>query len=266
MTARGDLSSVHSVLRGRISLGHGSAYKDKRATVPKPRKVKASFSLGVKFPARALINVRFLRRRRSGGNPVPSSQSFRSVRRCTCALDSGLATRVEKQISGMPIGEVVSDMLASLESHSNLVIEAPPGAGKTTCLPLALLFNATWLGSHQRILVLEPRRLAARAAAQRMASMLGEPVGRTVGYSVRMDSKVSRDTRIEVVTDGILLRRLQVARLTVLLNSMRPTGGKSKHGETEGDVGIQRWVFRKSERKLSFSKDIAVCSLKRHEL
>jgi ATP-dependent helicase HrpB len=88
------------------------------------------------------------------------------------------------------------------------VLEAPPGAGKTTVVPLALL-AATWREPTQKILVLEPRQLAARAAAARLAQLLGEPVGRTVGYRVRLDSKVSKDTIIEVITEGILTRMIQ---------------------------------------------------------
>jgi len=87
-------------------------------------------------------------------------------------------------------------------------LEAPPGAGKTTVVPLALL-AAAWRPAHQKILVLEPRQLATRAAAARLAQLLGEPVGRTVGYRVRLDSRVSADTRIEVITEGILTRMLQ---------------------------------------------------------
>ena len=88
-----------------------------------------------------------------------------------------------------------------------VVLEAPPGAGKTTAVPLAL-YQSEWLQG-QSILMLEPRRLAARAAASYMAHLLGEVVGQTVGYRVRMDSQVSSQTRIEVVTEGILTRRLQ---------------------------------------------------------
>ena len=87
------------------------------------------------------------------------------------------------------------------------VLVAPPGAGKTTRVPLALL-DAPWLGE-RKIVMQEPRRLAARAAARRMAETLGEPVGETVGYRVRFDSKVGPRTRIEVVTDGLFLRMLQ---------------------------------------------------------
>lgn len=87
------------------------------------------------------------------------------------------------------------------------VLQAPPGAGKTTVVPLALL-DASWLGG-QRIVMLEPRRVAARAAAHRMAALRGEPVGETVGYRTRTDTRVSARTRIEVVTEGVLTRRFQ---------------------------------------------------------
>ena len=87
------------------------------------------------------------------------------------------------------------------------MLEAPPGAGKTTQVPLALL-DAPWLQG-RRIVMLEPRRVAARAAARFMAQQLGEAVGDTVGYRIRFDSKVSAHTRIEVVTEGILTRLLQ---------------------------------------------------------
>lgn len=107
----------------------------------------------------------------------------------------------------LPIDEALPRLLAALESHRNAVVEAPPGAGKSTGVPLALL-AASWAKTN-RILMLEPRRLAARAVATRMATLLGEPVGQTVGYRTRLESKVSTRTRIEVVTEGILTRRLQ---------------------------------------------------------
>ncbi|RED54080.1 ATP-dependent helicase HrpB [Aestuariispira insulae] len=107
----------------------------------------------------------------------------------------------------LPIDPLLPDITKSLESNANLVLQAPPGAGKTTRVPLALL-AASWRGNGT-ILMLEPRRLAARAAAIRMAQTLGEPVGKTVGYRIQLDNKVSTDTRIEVVTEGILTRRLQ---------------------------------------------------------
>ena len=92
-------------------------------------------------------------------------------------------------------------------NKQNIFLIGPMGAGKTTMVPLALL-EEEWLGG-QKIIMLEPRRLAARAAAERMSSLLGEPVGKTVGYRMRLDNKVSSQTRIEVITEGILTRMLQ---------------------------------------------------------
>jgi len=107
----------------------------------------------------------------------------------------------------LPIDAVLPALREALSLRHEAVLEAPPGAGKTTRVPLALL-NEPWLAG-QTILMLEPRRLAARAAAERLASELGEQVGQTVGYRIRLDSKVGPTTRIEVVTEGILTRRLQ---------------------------------------------------------
>jgi ATP-dependent helicase HrpB len=109
--------------------------------------------------------------------------------------------------SGLPIDSVLPELRAVLESHGGVVLQAPPGAGKSTVVPLALL-DAPWARG-QRLIMLEPRRLAARAVAQRMAQTLREPVGQTVGYRMRLDTRVSRDTRIEVVTEGVLTRMLQ---------------------------------------------------------
>jgi ATP-dependent helicase HrpB len=106
-----------------------------------------------------------------------------------------------------PITPLLPQIVASLAAVPRLVLEAPPGAGKTTQVPLALL-DAPWLAG-QKILMLEPRRIAARAAAQFMAQQLGEEIGRTVGYRIRFESKVSAATRIEVVTEGILTRLIQ---------------------------------------------------------
>ena len=106
-----------------------------------------------------------------------------------------------------PITPVLREIATSLANHPRLVLEAPPGAGKTTQVPLALR-DAAWLAG-DKIIVLEPRRLAARAAAQFMAQQLGEAVGQTVGYRIRFESKVSEATRIEVVTEGILTRLIQ---------------------------------------------------------
>ncbi|RRV26354.1 ATP-dependent helicase HrpB [Pseudomonas sp. o96-267] len=107
----------------------------------------------------------------------------------------------------LPIDSLLPDLRDALSARHEVVLEAPPGTGKTTRVPLALL-DAPWLAG-QTILMLEPRRLAARAAAERLASELGERVGETVGYRIRLDSKVGPNTRIEVVTEGILARRLQ---------------------------------------------------------
>ena len=106
-----------------------------------------------------------------------------------------------------PIDPLLPEILASLAVHPRLVLEAPPGAGKTTRVPPALL-AAPWLG-HRKILMLEPRRIAARAAAGFMASERGEQPGDTVGYRIRFESKVGPRTRIEVVTEGILTRLIQ---------------------------------------------------------
>ena len=109
--------------------------------------------------------------------------------------------------SGLPIDEVLPDLRAALAAHRSVVLQAPPGAGKSTVVPLALL-GERWARG-KRLIMLEPRRLAARAVAQRMAQTLRESVGQTVGYRMRLDTRVSRDTRIEVVTEGVLTRMLQ---------------------------------------------------------
>lgn len=106
-----------------------------------------------------------------------------------------------------PITPLLPDLLDALATHSRLVLEAPPGAGKTTQVPLALL-HAPWLQG-RKVVMLEPRRVAARAAAGFMARQLGERVGATVGYRIRFENKVGPTTRIEVVTEGILTRMLQ---------------------------------------------------------
>jgi len=107
----------------------------------------------------------------------------------------------------LPVDEALPRLKAALLQHTAAVLVAPPGAGKTTRVPLALL-DAPWLAG-RKIVMQEPRRLAARTAARRMAATLGESVGETVGYRVRLDSKVGERTRIEVVTDGLFLRMLQ---------------------------------------------------------
>jgi ATP-dependent RNA helicase HrpB len=107
----------------------------------------------------------------------------------------------------LPINEALPALKAALIARTEVLLEAPPGAGKSTIVPLALL-SAPWLKG-QKILMLEPRRIAARAVANRMAMLLGEIVGRTVGFRTRMETRVGRDTRVEVVTEGILTRMLQ---------------------------------------------------------
>lgn len=107
----------------------------------------------------------------------------------------------------LPIEPVLPDLRSALAARTEAVLQAPPGAGKTTLVPLALK-DEDWLDG-RRIVMLEPRRLAARAAARRMAHLLSEHVGQTVGYRVRLDTQVSRETRIEVVTEGVLTRFLQ---------------------------------------------------------
>ena len=109
--------------------------------------------------------------------------------------------------SGLPIEAVLGELATQLAGASCVVLQAPPGAGKSTVVPLAILAS-DWLAG-ARIIMLEPRRLAARAVAARMAQTLGEAVGRTVGHRMRMDTRVSRETRIEVVTEGVLTRMLQ---------------------------------------------------------
>ncbi len=107
----------------------------------------------------------------------------------------------------LPIHHVLSEVKEKLQSHTRLVLQAPPGAGKTTALPLELL-EEPWLKG-KKIIMLEPRRLAVRSSAARMAEMLGEKVGGRIGYQVKMDSVQSEKTQILIVTEGILTRKLQ---------------------------------------------------------
>ncbi|MDE2295178.1 MAG: ATP-dependent helicase HrpB [Gammaproteobacteria bacterium] len=108
---------------------------------------------------------------------------------------------------GLPIGSVVPAIARALEDHHRLIVEAPPGAGKSTIVPLALL-GSGWLAD-RKIVMLEPRRLAARAIATRIAQLAGERLGERIGYRTRLESRVSRATRLEVVTEGILTRMIQ---------------------------------------------------------
>ncbi|HNR22329.1 MAG TPA: ATP-dependent helicase HrpB [Steroidobacteraceae bacterium] len=107
----------------------------------------------------------------------------------------------------LPVTEVLPALRAALREQRSAILQAPPGAGKSTVVPLALLAEP-WLAG-RKLLVLEPRRLAARAVAERMAASLGERVGEQVGYRMRLETRVSRATRIEVITEGVLTRRLQ---------------------------------------------------------
>lgn len=110
-------------------------------------------------------------------------------------------------LPALPIGEALGPLAEALAARRKVLLQAPPGAGKSTIVPLALLGSA-WLAG-RAVLMLEPRRIAARAVAQRMASLIGESVGQTVGIRTRLETRVSRATRIEVVTEGILTRMLQ---------------------------------------------------------
>jgi ATP-dependent helicase HrpB len=109
-------------------------------------------------------------------------------------------------VKTLPIYTVMPEIKETLKNHSRLVIQAPPGAGKTTVIPLELL-EESWMDS-RKIIMLEPRRIAARSAAYWMAKTLGETVGKRVGYSVHLDRKVSSETVIEVVTEGVFINRL----------------------------------------------------------
>ncbi len=114
---------------------------------------------------------------------------------------------IPASVADLPVVATLPSLAIALAEQFAAVLVASPGAGKTTVVPLWLL-DQPWLGD-RRIVMLEPRRLATRAAAQRMASLLGEPVGRTVGYQTRDERHIGEHTRIEVVTEGVLTRRLQ---------------------------------------------------------
>ena len=110
-------------------------------------------------------------------------------------------------MQNLPIFEVLPSVKQELLNFNRLVLQAPPGAGKTTSLPLSLL-DEPWLKG-KKIIMLEPRRLAVRSSASRMAELLGEKVGQTVGYQIKMESVQSKETKILIVTEGILTRKLQ---------------------------------------------------------
>ena len=136
--------------------------------------------------------------------------------------------------SAFPIDELLPRIRASLAMHPRLVLEAPPGAGKTTQVPPALL-DAPWLAGN-KIVMLEPRRVAARAAAGFMARQRGERVGETIGYRIRFDTQVSARTRIEVVTEGILTRMLQDDPMLEGIGALLFDEFHERH--LSGDVGL----------------------------
>lgn len=117
-------------------------------------------------------------------------------------MSAGGLPELPEEAQGLPVVEVLGELSDALTRHGSAVLVAPPGAGKTTLVPIHLLRS----GLAGRIVLIEPRRLAARAAARRMASLLGEEVGETVGWRMRLDTKISRKTRIEVVTEGVFAR------------------------------------------------------------
>ncbi len=111
-----------------------------------------------------------------------------------------------RDLPQLPVSAVLPQLRDALHDHNSAVLCAPPGAGKTTIVPLDIL-DQPWLDG-RKIILLEPRRLAARAAASRMASLLGEEPGGTVGYRMRLDNRISSRTRIEVVTEGVFTRMI----------------------------------------------------------
>ena len=126
----------------------------------------------------------------------------------------------------LPIHQVLDELKAALAGSPSAVLVAPPGAGKTTVVPLELL-PEPWVAGG-KVLVLEPRRLAARAAAERMARTLGEAAGETVGYRVRLQSKISRRTRVELITEGVFTRMI-----------LDDPGLEGVAGQGEAEVGVE---------------------------
>ena len=106
----------------------------------------------------------------------------------------------------LPIDEVLNELIKAMREKNHAVLQAPPGAGKTTRIPIALLASDLF---EKKIIMLQPRRLAVRSAAKRLAQHYGDQLGQTVGYRMRGESKVSKETRIEVVTEGVLIKMIQ---------------------------------------------------------
>ena len=109
------------------------------------------------------------------------------------------------ELPALPVSDTLAELSVALQNHDRVILQAPTGAGKTTLVPLYLLRQ----NPAGKILMLEPRRIAASSAAIRMAELLNEPVGKTVGYRMQLENRTSLDTRIEVVTEGVLTRMIQ---------------------------------------------------------
>ena len=164
-----------------------------------------------------------------------------------------------------PVDGIIPRLSEALTLGSAAILVAEPGAGKTTRVPLKLL-ESPWLGN-KKIVMLEPRRLAARAAAKRMAETLGEEIGETVGYTVRLDRKVSARTRIEVVTEGILTRRLQ--NDPELKNTGLVIFDEFHERSLDGDLGLaltldMRQGLREDLRLLIMSATLDAAKLSEH--
>ncbi|MFT6103205.1 MAG: HrpA-like RNA helicase, partial [Candidatus Endobugula sp.] len=159
------------------------------------------------------VKIRFYLWRRilfvSQSPPQAPTQTATQAPTQTASLSAALASPA---FSSLPIWNYLKDIQQALALQSNLVLQAEPGAGKSTVVPLDLL-NAPWLvgdaNTPQKIIMLEPRRVAAKSIAHFLAGQLGEKVGGRIGYHVKNDRKVGKDTQLEIVTEGILTRRLQ---------------------------------------------------------
>ena len=150
----------------------------------------------------------------------------------------------------LPIHHVLNEIRSHLQKRNRIILQAPPGAGKTTLVPLALL-NEPWL-ENKIIIMLEPRRLATRSAAARMASLLKEKVGERVGYHIRSDKKRSAQTKILVVTEGILTRMLQndPALEEVALVIFDEFHERNLHGDLALALSLQSQALLREDLKL----------------